>query len=203
MKKSTLVILLFGIVVISILAWFISDSSREVLTAFGEMENTLKTNSLSVEIKNDSLLSEISDKKLVYKAKQVDSLTTNFKEYLESVKQEMLGSIKDPKNYELMDKPNNMFFFENGLSEKGEEFIAKMNQFRDRLLILVETPSLKNEINNILNTGQVYSRNGERRKWLEYNFKGFPLIASITKLTQMQVDVSSIESKIFLDCLGK
>lgn len=203
MKKSTLIILIVGIVLVTGFSWFSVYTSKEVLTTFGEMENVLKTNSFSIEKKNDSLRDAISDEELIYKAKQVDSLTTNFKEYLESVKQEMLDDIEDPKNYELMDQPNNMFFRENGLSDKGEEFIAKINQLRDALLITIETPSIKNEINNILSTKRISSKNGERQKWLDYNFKDFPLVASITKLTQMQSNVSSIELKILLDYLGE
>ncbi len=33
-------------------------------------------------------------------------------------------------------------------------------------------------------------------EWLEYNYKGFPLIATITKLSQLQSDVKTTESDI-------
>lgn len=196
MKKPVLIILLLLIFIISGISIIVVKSSREVLTAFGEMDNKLSKSSISVEKEKDSLFNVIQDEKLIYKANKVDSLITSFKGYLESVKQEMLG-VKDPKNYELMDQPNNMFFIEKGLSEKGKEFIAKIDQLREELLMLVETPQLKTQINSSLSTSEVRERDGRRRDWLEYNFKDFPLIASITRLTQMQSDVIILESDIY------
>jgi len=163
---------------------------------FGKIDHKLEKSRYSTEKETDSLLTAIKDQNLLIKANQVDSLTINFNTYLESIKQEMLG-IKNPENYELMDAPNTMFFTENGLSKKGEEFIAKMNQIREELLILVETPELKVKINNTLSTAEVQDRNGTRQNWLVYNFKGFPLVASLTKLTQLQSDILSIKSDIF------
>ncbi|WP_298309992.1 hypothetical protein [uncultured Aquimarina sp.] len=196
MKKPVLIILLLLIFIISGISIIVVKSSKEVLTAFGEMDNKLSKSSISVEKEKDSLFNVIQDEKLIYKANKVDSLITSFKGYLESVKQEMLG-VKDPKNYELMDQPNNMFFIEKGLSEKGKEFIAKIDQLREELLMLVETPQLKTQINSSLSTSEVRERDGRRRDWLEYNFKDFPLIASITRLTQMQSDVIILESDIY------
>ena len=33
-------------------------------------------------------------------------------------------------------------------------------------------------------------------KWLEYNYKGFPLVASLTKMTQFQADIKTTESEV-------
>ncbi|WP_299218331.1 hypothetical protein [uncultured Aquimarina sp.] len=196
MKKPVLIILLLLIFIISGISFLLVKSSRDVISAFGEMDNKLSKSSVFVEKENDSLLNAIKDENLLVKANQVDSLITNFKEYLESIKQEMLGG-KGPKNYELMDQQNNMFFTERGLSEKGKEFITKTDQIREELLELVETPELETKISNILSTGEVHDRDGRRRKWLEFNFKDFPLIASITRLTQMQSGVIILESDIY------
>src|SRR5690606_1740720 len=37
---------------------------------------------------------------------------------------------------------------------------------------------------------------GTTLPWLDYNYKGFPLIASITKISQLQADVKTTESDI-------
>ena len=42
----------------------------------------------------------------------------------------------------------------------------------------------------------VYNREGKEIFWLDYNYKGFPLVASITKLTQIQADIKTTESQI-------
>lgn len=198
MKKPLLIILLLLIFIISGISFLVVKSSRDVVSAFGKMDEALQQKNYSVQKNNDSLLALIENEELLVKALRVDSITTSFKEYIESIKQEMLGK-KDPQDYELMGEPNTIFFTGNGFSEKGKEFVEKIDQLRETLLIMAETSELKAEITNTLSTGQVRDRDGRRRDWLMFNFKDFPLVASITKLTQMQSDVTSIESSIFLD----
>lgn len=198
MKKPLLIILLLLIFIISGISFLVVKSSRDVVSAFGKMDEALQQKNYSVQKNNDSLLALIENEELLVKALRVDSITTSFKEYIESIKQEMLGK-KDPQDYELMGEPNTIFFTGNGFSEKGKEFVEKIDQLRETLLIMAETSELKAEITNTLSTGQVRDRDGRRRDWLIFNFKDFPLVASITKLTQMQSDVTSIESSIFLD----
>ncbi|WP_405205158.1 hypothetical protein [Aquimarina sp. LLG6339-5] len=198
MKKPLLIILLLLIFIISGISFLVVKSSRDVVSAFGKMDEALQQKNYSVQKNNDSLLALIENEELLVKALRVDSITTSFKEYIGSIKQEMLGK-KDPQDYELMGEPNTIFFTGNGFSEKGKEFVEKIDQLRETLLIMAETSELKAEIANTLSTGQVRDRDGRRRDWLMFNFKDFPLVASITKLTQMQSDVTSIESSIFLD----
>ncbi|AXT56688.1 hypothetical protein J8L88_07600 [Aquimarina sp. MMG015] len=202
MKKPLLIILLLLIFIISGISFLVVKSSRDVVSAFGKMDEALQQKNYSVQKNNDSLLALIENEELLVKALRVDSITTSFKEYIESIKQEMLGE-KDPQNYELMGEPNTIFFTGNGFSEKGKEFVEKIDQLRETLLIMAETSELKSEITNALSTGQVRDRDGRRRDWLMFNFKDFPLVASITKLTQMQSDVTSIESSIFLGYIEK
>lgn len=200
MKKSTLIILIIGVLIVAGFTWFSVNASREVLKAFGEMEKAIQHKNYTVKKDNDSLLGTITDAHLRVKANTVDSLNSSFTAYIESIKQEMLGQ-KNPENYESTDKPSTLFFTEIGVSKKGEELIAKIDQLRKELLMLVETSELKTNIKNVLSTEQVHDRNGRRRDWLVYNFKDFPLVASITKLTQIQSDVSTMESAIYLDYL--
>ncbi|MBW1295358.1 hypothetical protein [Aquimarina litoralis] len=202
MKRSTLIFLVFSIIVVTGLIWFGMYASREVLTAFGTMNSRLETHSTSVAKDNDSLLTLIKDEEHILKAKEVDTLVDNFKKYLESIKEEMLG-IKNPTDYEKMDQANNMFFTENGFSEKGKEFLNKINQFREEILKSVDDTDIKTTISEKISTNDVIDRSGKKHNWLIYNFKDFPLVASITKLTQMQSDVSSIESDIYKEYLRK
>ena len=200
MKKPLLIILLLLIFIISGISFLVVKSSRDVVSAFGKMDETLRTNNFSVEKENDSLLLTIKDEGLLLKANRVDSLVTDFSNYVVSIKEEMLGEI-DTQNYEVMEERNNMFFTENGLSKNGMEFIVRINRLREALLVITENPELKTNIANTFGTGQVYDRNGRRRDWLAFNFKDVPLIVSVTKLTQIQSDITLIEKSIFLDYL--
>ncbi|AXT52641.1 hypothetical protein D1818_18040 [Aquimarina sp. BL5] len=200
MKKPLLIILVLLVFVVSGISFLVSRARKKMFTDYVRMDQKLEQIAYPLEKENDSLLQLITDPDMWHKAQEVSFLTKDFKKYLESVKLEMLGE-KDSENYELMDQPNNMFFTENGLSQKGKEFITRTNELRENLIALVETPRLKTKINNTLSTGQVRDRDGRRRNWLEVNFKDFPLIASIKKLTRMQSDVSKIEASIYRNYL--
>ncbi|WP_378178505.1 hypothetical protein [Aquimarina sp. SS2-1] len=196
MKKPLLIILVLLVFVVSGISFLVSRARKKMLIDYVHMDQKLEQMTYPLEKENDSLLRLITNSDIWNKAQEIDLLTKGYKKYLESVKLEMQGT-KDPEQYELLYEPNNMFFTENGLSEKGKEFVKRTDELRESLIILVETPELKTKITNVLSTGQVYDRNRVRRDWLEFNFKDFPLIANITRLTQMQSDVSSIESDIY------
>jgi hypothetical protein len=46
------------------------------------------------------------------------------------------------------------------------------------------------------------AKDGVKVDWLDYNYKGFPAIASYTKLTAMQNDVKVTEASMFNLFLG-
>jgi gliding motility-associated protein GldM len=53
------------------------------------------------------------------------------------------------------------------------------------------------KIEKRFSTEKVFSKlEGKKVDWLDYNFKGYPLIATITKLSQLQADVKTTESDI-------
>ena len=56
--------------------------------------------------------------------------------------------------------------------------------------------AVANDVEKTFATGEVKNRDGRPVDWLKYNFEGFPMVASITKLTQMQADVKTTESKV-------
>ena len=102
MKKSVLVVLIVGILIVSWFAWFSLRTSQEVLSAFGEMDKKLQEINDKTNTSNDSLIHLVIDEDLKEQVGLVDSLTTGFTYYLESVKQEMLNH-SDVNDYEQMD----------------------------------------------------------------------------------------------------
>ena len=40
------------------------------------------------------------------------------------------------------------------------------------------------------------TRDGSTVDWLDYHYKGFPLVASLTKMTQLQADIKTTESEV-------
>ena len=45
-------------------------------------------------------------------------------------------------------------------------------------------------------TEPVTNRDGKVLDWLDYHYKGFPLVASLTKMTQLQADIKTTESEV-------
>lgn len=100
-----------------------------------------------------------------------------------------------------MDKSNELdeMFFQSGtISPKGEEFLNQIEIYREGVASTIEDafPQIAQKVRSEFSTGEVTTRENIKKPWLDYHYQGFPLIASITKLTQMQVDVKSTESQI-------
>ncbi|MBE7646866.1 gliding motility protein GldM [Tenacibaculum finnmarkense] len=198
---------LMYLVFISMLAM---NMSKEVLSAFGLMNEKLSESNVRATEKNTAAYATLAQKateqaKQYGKAKEdtdklrvmADGLFT----YISDLKTKMTSEVKkeDIRNYESMDKSGflDQYFFASGkISPKGKEFMDKMNQFREEsLLVLKNQPDLSKVIAVRFSTKDVKSaKDGLVKNWLKYNYEGFPLIASLTKLTQIQADIKNTEA---------
>ena len=95
---------------------------------------------------------------------------------------------------------DNLFFKGDKFSKEGKEFVSKMQNFPLEVKKIGGSAIAEEEMNKIMNrfsTAEIKSKKaGATLSWIDYNFKGFPLIASITKLSQLQADIKSTESDI-------
>jgi len=136
--------------------------------------------------------------------------------YLENVKRDVLKGSKfaaDPKTgklpYEQMDKGDwidEQWFAGDKLSKKGQEIMEVINKYKADVKAVVG-PDVKylKAIENFerkFNTEKIKANDGAKKLWLDYHYKGFPTIASITKLTAMQNDVKTTEANMFNVFLG-
>ena len=89
------------------------NMSKEVLSAFGLMNEKLTESNEATTLRNDSFMANLeqkaTDQKEKYaplksKADQIDALATKFNTYLENLKGKMVAKIDDPTDYEVMDK---------------------------------------------------------------------------------------------------
>lgn len=83
-------------------------------------------------------------------------------------------------------------FFEGGnMSQKGTEFLNSISHFRKSASSLgKEYPPFVTYILDHFSTEEVLRAGSEKKNWLMYNFKGFPLIAVLTKITSIQANVA-------------
>ena len=58
------------------------------------------------------------------------------------------------------------------------------------------------KLDRLFSTEDVTDNEGKKKPWLDYHFKGFPIIASYTKLTAMQSDIKATETNLFNNFLG-
>ncbi|MBD0824720.1 type IX secretion system motor protein PorM/GldM [Aestuariibaculum marinum] len=191
------------------------NMSKEVLSAFGLMNVRLTESNEAADQRNLAFFSGLELKAeeqpekyapLLDKAEKIRVLSKDLNTYLEDLKAKMSATVDDPTDYEIMDKGDyldNNFFKGDKLKPEGEEFLEKLETFRSGVVeILGDDPSMSSvvaDVNEKFSTEPETNRDGKKIDWLDYHYKGFPLVASLTKMTQLQSDVKTVGSEI----LGK
>ena len=105
-------------------------------------------------------------------------------------------------------------------NENGAKFIELYSSFEKNVSLVLDSINTKNErygvapfdfapIKADLKTrfpfsddGTVVDRDGDKKPYLRYHFDGFPLIASISKIANMQSNIRAVESRILVAILG-
>ncbi|MFH4968730.1 gliding motility protein GldM [Gaetbulibacter sp. M240] len=193
------------------------NMSKEVLSAFGLMNEKLTESNQSATVRNENFMASLETKAndqpekyvpLKAKADQIHELATNFNTYLQKLKSDMTAKIDDPTDYEIMDKGDYLdenFFKGDKLKPEGEEFLKQMKTFREGVAeILKDEPGMQSiikDVNEKFGTEPETNRDGIKIDWLDYHYKGFPLVASLTKMTQLQADVKTTESEVLSSML--
>ncbi|HEX9601438.1 MAG TPA: gliding motility protein GldM [Mariniflexile sp.] len=188
------------------------NMSKEVLSAFGLMNEKLTDSNQATGERNTAFMASLEQKavdqpekyvSLKSKAEQIDDLASKFNKYLEDLKDSMVEGLDDPTDYEIMDKGDYLdenFFKGAKLKTGGEEFLAQMAAYRDGVAkILANEKGMQNivkDVNEKFNTDDVTNRDGNKQSWLDYHYKGFPLVASLTKMTQLQADIKTTQSEV-------
>lgn len=199
------------------------NMSKEVLTAFGLMNEKFEgVNKFSEEYNKSlfsSLESKASDNNAQFgvpfqKAKQVQTISKELYTYLGSLKEEITKEVtRDPKTgklpYEAMDQGKYIdehWFKGDGYSKKGQEVIDNIEKYKKDLIAVfgndVKYQIIINKIQEKFDLGNVKDKEGVSKKYLAYHFEGFPAIASVAKLTSMQNDVEGTEQDIYNALIG-
>ena len=194
------------------------NMSKEVLSAFGLMNEKFVESNTAASARNlafmEGLDAKVEEQPAKYKplkaqADQIEQLASNFNTYIADLKSQMVSDLEDDKDYETMDKGDFLdeyFFIGDKLKPEGEEFVKQMNTFREGVTTaLASNPDMAaiiDDVNKKFNTDPVENRDGIEVDWLEYNYKYFPLIASVTKLTSLQSDVKTTQSEVLSSMLA-
>ncbi|MEZ4802020.1 MAG: gliding motility protein GldM [Gelidibacter sp.] len=194
------------------------NMSKEVLSAFGLMNEKLTESNEAATVRNEAFMSGLAEKveeqpakyqPLKAQADQISALANDFNGYLANLKSQMTAKLEDPKDYEVMDKGDyldNAWFKGDQLKPEGKEFLDQIAKFRDGVVAVLNTnpdmAGIAKDVQAKFSTDPVKNRDGNTIEWLDYHYKGFPLVASLTKMTQLQADVKTTESEVLSSMLA-
>jgi gliding motility-associated protein GldM len=206
-----------------LIAMLALNMSKEVLTAFGIMNDQFVEGNNTATKKNkqfsETLAQKAADEPEQYsvinsRAKNISKTSSDFYEYLNTVKADIEAPYVDAKvdgvlPYESMDKGDHIdqaWFNGDKLSKKGDEIVAAFKNYRAEMFKSLDNKNEKTgkQVNQSLidlvdakfSTEPVKDKEGIQKLWLDYNFKGFPSIASLAKVSSMQSEVKAIESEV-------
>ena len=143
-----------------------------------------------------------------------------------------LPDVVTMRDYQIMDKGNVLddIFFDGGENtQMGNEYINRFKNYKDEVLSIIDSIKIKdseleepvfnnpedpdamaglNDVVSDLEQRFNYSdyrldTDGNEVPYLEYEFKGFPLIASMAKMTKVQNDIRYMENKLLSAILGE
>ena len=191
------------------------NMSKEVLSAFGLMNEKFETSNAKMTENNlayfDNLATKANENEKQYgelfkDAQEVSRLSNEYYDYLEGLKKGMTEKLDDPKDYEVMDKSDyldNLFYKGDNLKPEGQKFLDMINNYREGVINALpdgKYDDIKAAVNTRFSTGdekgKVKNRDGRPVDWLNYNYEGFPLIASLTKITALQAEIKSTEQEV-------
>ena len=196
------------------------NMGKEVLSAFGLMNEKLQTANERYQLTNEAAFAELERKEqekpedykeALEKARQVRELSNEYYAYLSSLKEEVMSQASNKTDYQVMDKSDFLdekFFKTDGLKPEGQKFLDEINKYRTQLVSLLgaKDEALKKIIEERFSTGEnnkVKNREGNTIGWVQYNYEGFPYIASVTKFSQLQSDIRQTEQDFYKAMLGE
>ena len=201
------------------------NMGKEVLSAFGLMNEKLQAANERYISTNEAVFAELEQKEqekpeeyaeALKKAREVREMSNDYYTYLGALKEDIMSQAgkteAERKDFQVMDKSDKLdekFFKTDGLKPAGQEFLDKIKGYRDGLIALLdskEDEALINVIKQRFDTGEndkVKDREGNSVGWVQYNYEGFPYIAAVTKFSQLQSDVRQTEQDFYKAILGE
>ena len=203
------------------------NMSKEVLSAFGLMNEKFESANTASKGNNEKLLGLIDQKGTENKglygpaknaADKIALISKDFYEYISTLKGDATKDIELDEEtgklpYEAMDKGPHIdetWFKGDSYSPKGTEIVAKINKYvADMKAAVASEPTLAAKLTPVVkdlelkfNTADVKDNEGVTKKYLSYHFEHFPAIASLAKLTAWQNDVRKAEFDSYNNLLG-
>ena len=198
--------------------------TKEVLSAFASMDAKFEATNKLTERSNENLLKGLALKAeekpaefrvAANKAAKVEAVSDRFFKYLGTLKQDIIeggGYELEPDGSlpaEEMDKGDYLdekWFTGDRLTKEGQKVMDAFRAYKSEIKEVlgddvVYTSALEN-FERRFDLSDVKPEEGAKLSYLDYNFKGFPAIASHAKLTAIQNDVRTTEANLYNVFLG-
>ena len=198
--------------------------SKEVLDGFGQMFDKIEDANARVSESNNLLYENIAVNAVEKEgkwvghdrtAKQIKSESDAFFNKLKQIKDKITikQKLKDPEleKFSEMDKGEalDVIWFKEGSDVASAAFLDMVQEYKMHVIQvfgsqypssidMVEARFFTGDMNN-----NVKNKDNVDQPWLAANFKGFPLISSLAKLTMMQNDVRQTEHDVLTTLMGK
>jgi gliding motility-associated protein GldM len=204
------------------IAMLAMNMSKEVLSAFGLMNEKFDAANASATQTNEQMMLALDTKATEAKgqfavaavtAHKVEAATKKFYDFVGTLKAEVLKGVESEGGklpYEAMDKADNLdhsWFTGDGYTKRGNEVITAIETFKSEINSALggekKYAAILKEITGKFDVSPVTNKEGVKIKYLDYHFKGFPAIASLAKLTAWQNDAKKAESDVISAALGK
>ncbi len=196
MKQILFLFILLGIT---------SCKKKEDLSSFDIQNIKIEESIESFSNKNDALLNIIfinADKNYeLVPIKETAARAFEVSKILYDYLEELKTVIKEKNTTEFVDE---LFFNGLDITNEGNEFIQYIEIYKSDLIATVETayPEIAAMVKNNFDIGSIENRRGQQTNWLTLNYKGFPPISTIIKLSIMQSDIKRVERKLYSSILG-
>ena len=224
--------------------------SKEVLATLGLMSEDMEKSTAELETSIDSAYNiiEQNSNQDYYKIPseelpKLKGITDDYFNFIQNLKDSLIGldennymieidyldedgnkKVSERRDYQVMDKSNyldEVFFINDGVTSKGEEFIEYFKNFPAKVESLLDSiesrdsRTVQSNYNfssalsnlslrfNYPEDDQVVNRDGIKEDWLYYNYEKFPLVASLSKFTKIQSDIRSVEYEILNSLVNK
>lgn len=203
------------------IAMLAMNMTKEVLTAFGLMNEKFETANTEASLTNQQMMQALDAKaveakgefeKAAITAHKVEAATKKFDSFLSTAKAEVLVGVEVEGGklpYEAMDKADNLdnnWFVGEGYTDRGKKVMTAIETYKAEMKLALSDKkysSILKQVDKSFDLTDVANKEGKKIKFLEYHFKGFPAIASLSKLSMWQNDAKKAESDVIAAALGK
>ena len=174
------------------------QKESNIMYGFLNEEFVFSSEILKVEISENLKKDKIINNK---SAKLFNSLTTEYLKYLNQIYSELTNNpkIKEDSSYEgelsKKEYSNKLFFIGEEYSEKGTEFVSKLEKYRTEILKLIENKNLVKRVNISLNTDYILNREAKKINYLNYIYKDLPLISVLAHLKNKEKSILEFENE--------